>query len=134
MSKRPTTTLIGVFDPSRVRDQSPRTGVFEGDLKYGRLSADGVAANRQDYSSGRNPDDPDSKVTHYPAMPLKLVEPRDPTLWTKDPAVKDAKRSIADSQGDMKDLNQIMNIYKASCTRKSINFHLTVGKQHLSVA
>jgi hypothetical protein len=75
-------------------DPSPRAGVFEGDLKYGRC--EGTRFNKHsDFSSGR---EERGTVVNKPAAPLVLQSKRDPEVWrgkTKHPKIKENSSSFA---------------------------------------
>ena len=107
----------------RLQDVSPGTGVFEGDLKYGRMNGN-VPKRRTDFSAAR---DSETGEAHNRVMaPLVLVSQRDPELWAHDPLVKQAKKELTNSQHG---INYMLEAYQAFATAHNSNIHLTVGKQ-----
>ncbi len=99
----------------RLIDPSNRSGVYSGDLAYGRKNGT-MFDKHGDYSG------PDNQ----PIVPLTLVESRDPHVWGRDPYIKDAKKNNAENQA-MK--NEVINSYMEKLSHLKANFHLTVGKQ-----
>ena len=100
---------------NQLKDPSPRTGVYTGDLAYGRMN--GAVPNKHgDYSGASN----------KPIMPLTLVRPRDPHMWKRDPLVKEARKYVSESQV-LK--NSLINTFMENLKHLRANYHLTVGKQ-----
>lgn len=104
-------------------DSSSRSGVYEGDLKYGRCNGTEYTKH-SDYPADRVNGIPQNK----PVVPLSLVKPRDPELWKKDPSVNEKKRKVDNSQHF---INHLLMSYKRNVNRLRAGIHLTFGKQRL---
>mgnify|MGYP001810760383 CR=1 FL=1 len=108
---------------SKLVDYAPGTGVFEGDLRYGR--ACGLEAKRhQDYPAERV----DGVAKNAPLAPLVTVKPRDPNVWRKDPKVKQVRKKVTNSQHAV---NTIIETYSAAQANLRANITLIVGKTKL---
>lgn len=105
-----------LFPSSTIVDPSPRTGVYEGDLKYGRTSH-GESVKRKDYTAERQNGVPSNPA----AVVLPIVQPRDPQVWTKDNRVKEARKHVVNSQYDITKL--------LIAWRQNSFMRLRVGKQ-----
>lgn len=110
--------MKSLFPSSTVVDPSPRTGVYEGDLKYGRTNH-GEVKKHKDYAAERV----DGVPTNPPAVGLALVQPRDPEVWTKDERVKKAKKEVFNSQAHITHLLQVWN--------RNQFMRLTIGSQRI---
>ncbi len=73
----------------RFIDESPRTGLYEGDLKYGRC-LEAEPKKRQDFAAERH----NGVATNRPVVSLVLIEQRNPKFWRKDPQLKTIKKRI----------------------------------------
>lgn len=104
-------------------DDAPGTGVFEGDLKYGRCNG-AIPSKHGDHSANRK----DGIAMNIPVVPLTLVQPRDSTLWKKDPRIKEVKKNVVRSQHA---INKVLEIYHDNAPRMNANIHITFGKQKL---
>lgn len=99
---------------SKLIDMSLRTGVFSGDLRYGRRNGS-ITVKGKDYIGDNN----------TPVVPLQLVKARDLQMWSKDNRVKQV-RSLPNSQHA---INTIIDVYSNSNLKSNIS--LTVGKQRM---
>lgn len=99
---------------TKLNDPSPRTGVYTGDLRYGRLNGTEAVKGR---------DFPSNKGENLPILPLVLQRKRDPRLWTKDERVKEARKQ----QSSQHSINYIIENFH-NC---SMNARLIVGKHRL---
>jgi hypothetical protein len=99
----------------QLNDLSPRTGVFVGDLAYGRCNG-AVPDKHGDYTGNHN----------KPICALTLVKTRDPRVWTRDPLVKEARKYVSESQ-ILK--NGLISAFMENLKTMRANYHLTVGKQ-----
>jgi len=106
-----------------INDYAPGTGVYEGDLRYGRKSGNEFVKHK-DFAANRQ----DGIASNAPVMPLTLVEPRDPQVWKKDPRVKEVKKSTDNAQYVT---NHLLDLYASWGSKLRSNIHLTVGKQRL---
>lgn len=104
-------------------DLSPGTGVYEGDLAYGRRDGN-VYKRHNDYSADRG----DGQAKNLPVMPLRLVRGRNPLLWKKDPKVKEAKKSVSESQHYK---NYVIETYRVTKAALKCNVRLKVGKVNI---
>lgn len=102
---------------NQIVDRAAGTGVFAGDLRYGRRNGH-VAEKNGDYSGPAND----------PIVPLVLVTPRDPEVWTKDSRVKERKQKVGVSQHL---INHAIEEFLVNGSRLRSNITLTVGKQRL---
>lgn len=59
---------------------------------------------------------------------VTLREPRDKSVWTKDPKVKEAKKNLDNSQHGT---NYLLSSYTKSAKYLRSNLHVTVGRQRL---
>lgn len=89
---------------TQFNDPSSRTGIFEGDLRYGRRAGNELQKHN-DFASGRYEIAEDGtlidtgQVKNAPAVPLVLVQPRDPEVWAnkvKPPKVKNNPPQLED--------------------------------------
>jgi hypothetical protein len=109
-------TLNVLYSMSRqLNDPSPRTGVYTGDLAYGKCNGS-VPDKHGDYTGTSN----------KPICALTLVRARDPKVWTKDPLVKEARKYVVENQS-LK--NGVINAFMENLKHLRANYHLTVGKQ-----
>lgn len=97
---------------SKLTDLSNRSGVYMGDLKYGRTMS-GIPMKGKDFTGDEN----------QPVAPLVLVQARDRRVWTKDQRVKEAKKEVGNSQHL---INYLIDSYSPNCGMK-----LVVGRQRL---
>lgn len=110
---------------SRLTDLPPEGGKVEfADLAYGRANGE-QPENGKDYPADW---DESGKAKNKPIAPLRLVQPRDVALWTKDESVKDAKKNVARSQHYIDYMTQL---YCGSLRFMRSNISLTIGKQRL---
>jgi len=99
-------------------DYAPGTGVYEGDMRYGRANGN-VPDKHGDYPANRE----NGVATNQPVVVLPLVQQRDPRVWTRDERVKEAKKSLDNSQHG---INYLLTHLKDN------NFmRVTIGKQRL---
>lgn len=101
----------------QINDPSLRTGVYEGNLAYGRCNGN-MPDKHGDYSGAHN----------KPISPLTLIRTRDPNVWKRDPLVKEARKFMIETQS-LK--NGVINAYMENLKRLRANFHLTVGKHKM---
>lgn len=104
-------------------DEAPRTGVFEGDLKYGRCNGNVVSKH------GDNPANRHNGIAkNQPVAPLTLVQPRDPEFWKRDPRINEVKKNVNNSQHA---INRLLETYKDNSDHLRANIHVTFGRQRL---
>lgn len=108
---------------TRISDPSPRTGTFEGDLRYGRALGTHPDKHR-DFSADRV----DGIARNVPVAPLILVPARDPSVWRKDPRVKEAKKHLDNSQHGV---NYLLQSFQESMNHLRADMHITVGRQRM---
>lgn len=103
---------------SRLVDYAPGDGIFRGDLVYGCCNGN---------TPSKHGDFPMSQG-NKPIVPLKLVEPRDPEVWKRDPELDNKNK-------EKEDFNYVticlVSKYKESYSHLRSNIHLTVGKVRL---
>lgn len=111
------------MERSNITDRSPGKGVYQGDLAYGRANGDMPVKDR-DFSAHVQED---GKPKNKPCCQLVLTLPRDPTLWRKDPAIKEAKKQ--DTSGNQHATNVLLTTF-VDCQRTlRANLSLTIGRQ-----
>jgi hypothetical protein len=106
-----------------IEDRSVGTGVFTGDLKYGRMFGKNFEKHKDFAAEHVN-----GIAQNQPVVPLITVQPRDPNCWKKDPSVKQAKRVVDNSQHSV---NYIVQSYREMLNHMKANIHITVGRQRL---
>lgn len=100
---------------TKINDPSLRTGVFIGDLAYGKCNGN-MPERNGDYTGSIN----------EPVCKLVLVQPRDPRIWSKDPMVKEARKYVVNDQFL---IHGVVKAYMDNVKTMRSNMHLTVGKQ-----
>lgn len=101
----------------RLIETASKTGVFKGDLRYGRCQGR-FYDKKRDYVGDEN----------QLVMPLITVEPRDPNVWKKDPSIKSAKKKVVHSQHLT---NLFVTAYLDNEQHLKSNFTLVAGKLRL---
>jgi hypothetical protein len=115
-------------------DHATGGGVYQGDLKYGRTIA-GQKVKGKDAPSHIV----DGKEQNVPVVGLKLVQPRDPYVWTKDTRLKGVKNPKTNLQKLMSELvegvtpEEVVSIFKANMKNMRSNISLKVGKDRVFV-
>jgi hypothetical protein len=109
---------------TKVVDYALGTGVYTGDLKYGRANGRVVEKGRDFPANYTN-----NKATNEPLVPLVLVRPRDPEVWTSErQLVKKAKQKVSNFQHAV---NYWIESFQQNKQTLKSNIHLTVGKQRI---
>lgn len=106
-------------------DRSPSRGVYYGDLAYGRAEGNTPKPNK-DYVACV---DENGVPSNMPCVRLVLVTGRDPEVWKKDPAVKEAKKWPLD--GNWHANNVVLTTFKElyDSGRIRSNIRLRIGKE-----
>jgi hypothetical protein len=99
----------------------PGTGVYEGDLRYGRRKGD-VVVKTEDFAAKRENGQP----TNKPVCGLALVEKRNPELWKKP-----VHKIPTDVYNDAKFQMMVLEFYQHSLHRMKANIHITIDKSRL---
>jgi len=109
---------------TKIVDYALGTGVYTGDLKYGRVSKTNGERSK-DFAAQYQ----DGKPINPPAVPLVLVQNRDPEVWTSERLlVKKAKEKVVNFQHAV---NYWIQAFQQNDVGLRANVHLTVGKQRL---
>lgn len=82
---------------STIQDPSTLSGVYEGDLRYGRCLVD-VSRPSKDYQAER---DENGQAKNKPVFGVPPQRPRDPEVWSKTRAQKRPKKSEVGSGDDL---------------------------------
>ena len=106
---------------TKLIDKALGTGVFEGDLKFGRCMGN-ILSKHGDVDAGRQ----DGIPTNQPIAPLVLVQRRDPHVWKKNPAIKIVKSNLNPSQHSV---NYILKSFRENKSSSNMNIKLVVGRQ-----
>jgi hypothetical protein len=107
------------FKVSQVKfDPSPGSGVFVGDLAYGRCHGATFVPNKDFPAQGED-------CSNQPVHKLVLVPKRDPRVWRTDERVKAAKQKVSQSQ-------HFVNYFLSVFPKRKTAFHLVVGKQRFT--
>lgn len=109
---------------TKIVDYALGTGVYTGDLRYGRRNGR-VVEKGKDFPA----DYRDGKATNEPIIPLVEVEQRDPGVWLSEKdKVKKAKEKVSNFQ-------HAVNYWIQSFQNEEVgirsNLHLTVGTKQL---
>ena len=100
-------------------DYSLRTGVFEGDLAYGRQDRRTVVKH-EDFPAMR---DENGKARNRPIMRLKLVKPRDPSVWESKCRLKKKRRAKVNT---MQFQMEVLEAYKENLAQMRANMHVSI--------
>ncbi len=106
---------------TRITDRASGTGVYEGDLKFGRCNGN-VISKHGDVDARRE----DGVSTNQPVAPLVLVQQRDPKLWRRDTRVKEVKKTVDNSQHGV---NYVLKAFREHQHNLRMDVHLVVGRQ-----
>lgn len=106
---------------TKITDRASGTGVYEGDLKFGRCNGT-VLSKHGDVDARRE----DGIATNQPVAPLVLVQQRDPKVWKKDARLKEVKQSVDNSQHGV---NYILRAFRDNQHSLRMDVHLIVGRQ-----
>jgi hypothetical protein len=115
-------------------DYAEGKGVYQGDLKYGR-TIEGERVKGKDSPSHKV----DGVEQNPPVVALKLIQPRDPYVWTRDTRLKGVKNPQTNLQKIMRDLtpgvttDEVVSIFKKNVKNLRANISLKVGKDRVFV-
>lgn len=113
----------------RLIDLSPRTGVYEGDLAYGRRNETEIVKHK-DFPANR---DENGNPINAPILPLKLVDPRDPTVWSKGKSKKKKEKPLINKKTSNETSFQLkcLEVYKNNVRYMKGNIHFRMDNSRL---